>query len=93
MKADVSIDVTVCLKSFLSRVGSKRGFFIAGKKEKKCNRLITNMFFCYLMKNKERNRKRKVSNDLRGRFGVGTGLWLYPEDNVAGGVEKVCGVV
>ena len=51
-KADVNTDVTVCLESFLSRVGSKRGYFIAEKKEKKYNRLITNTLFCFLIRNK-----------------------------------------
>ena len=92
-KADVNTDVTVCLESFLSRVGSKRGFFIAEKKEKKYNRLITNTLFCFLIRNKERNQKRKVSDDLRRRHCAGTRPRVCAEGGVAGGAGAVCGEV
>lgn len=46
MKAVGNTDVTVCLNSFLLRIGRKRGVFIVGKKRKKCNLLKINTFFC-----------------------------------------------
>lgn len=47
MKVVENTGVTVCLKSFLLKVGRKRGVFIVEKKRKKCNLLKINIFFCY----------------------------------------------
>ena len=56
MKAVENTDVTVCLKSFLLRIGRKSGAFIVGKKRKKHNRLKINIFF--LLSDKKQKRKK-----------------------------------
>ena len=62
MKAVENTDVIVCLKSFLLRIGRKRGVFIVGKKRKKHNRLKINIFFLLLDKKQKRKSKNNTDN-------------------------------